>query len=156
MRQKLPYFLVPGESGQSLIETAFTLSLLLLLLAAAVDFGRAFYMNIEIKGAARAGATYGTTKPSDTTGMKAAAKAAAGDIGSDTGFSTSASWGCECYSSSTPTIPGPNSCAAPPCGANVVYYVSVTASDTYSPILPWPGIPSSLSMSSTATMRAGL
>lgn len=144
-----------GESGQSLIETAFTASLLALLLAAAVDFGLAFYKNIEVKGAARAGASYGATDPGDTTGMRNVAKAAAGDIASDGNFSATASWGCECYSGSTPTIPGPDSCTAPSCGANIVDYVSVTVADQYTPLFPWPGIPSTISMSSTVTMRTG-
>lgn len=155
MTKKKPFASPRDESGQSLIETAFTASLLALLLAAAVDFGLAFYKNIEVKGAARAGASYGATDPGDTIGMQNAAKAAAGDITSDSKFSATASWGCECYSGSTPTIPGPDSCTAPSCGENVVDYVSVTVSDQYTPLFPWPGISSTLSMSSTVTMRAG-
>ncbi|HKO11903.1 MAG TPA: TadE/TadG family type IV pilus assembly protein [Acidobacteriaceae bacterium] len=155
MRQMFPFGLPRDENGQALIETALTVTLLVLLIAAAIDFGSAFYKNIEVKGAARAGASYGATDPGDTTGMQNAAKAAAGDIMSDSMFSTTASWGCECYSGSTPTIPGPDSCTAPYCGENVVDYVSVTVSDQYTPLLPWPGIPSTISMSSTVTMRAG-
>lgn len=155
MRKKIAFAPLRDESGQSLLETAFTASLLVLLLAAAADFGRAFYKNIEVKGAARAGASYGATDPGDTTGMQNAAKAAAGDIASDSSFSAAASWGCECYSGSTPTIPGPDSCTTPSCGENVVDYVSVTVSDRYTPLFPWPGIPSTIPMSSTVTMRAG-
>ena len=155
MKKKIPFAPLHCESGQSLVETAFTASLLVLLLAAAADFGCAFYKNIEVKGAARAGASYGATDPGDTAGMQTAAKAAAGDIASDSNFSASASWGCECYSGSTPAIPGPDSCTPPSCAENVVDYVTVTVSDQYSPLLPWPGIPSRIPMSSTVTMRAG-
>lgn len=144
-----------NENGQSLVETAITLSLLILMLAAAVDFGRAFYMEIEVKGAARSGATYGTQSPGDTTGMQSAANLAAGDLSSDANWKVASSWGCECYSGSTPTIPGSDSCTAPSCASNIVDYVVVTASDTYSPLLPWPGIPSTLPMSATVVMRAG-
>ena len=155
MRQMSLFALPCDESGQGLVELALTVSLLVLLIAAAVDFGRAFYKNIEVKGAARAGASYGATDPGDTTGMQNAAKAAAGDITSDSNFSATASWGCECYSGSTPAIPGPDSCTAPYCAENVVDYVSVTVSDQYTPLFPWPGIPSTIAMSSTVIMRAG-
>ena len=156
MRQDLRDALHRGENGQSLIETAITVALMALLLAAAVDFGIAFYKDIEVTDAARAGATYGATDPADTTGMVNAAKAAAHDIASDANFSAAGSWGCECFSGSTPTIPGPDICTTPPsCSMNTVDYVSVTVSDQYSPIFPWPGIPSTIAMSSTVTMRAG-
>lgn len=156
MRQNFRFASSVGESGQSLVETAITVSLITLLVAAAVDFGIAFYKDIEVTDAARAGATYGSTDPGDTTGMANAAKAAAHDIATDTTFSAVGSWGCECFNGWTPTIPGPNSCTTPPaCSMNTVDYVSVTVSDQYTPIFPWPGIPSAIPMSSTVTMRAG-
>lgn len=156
MRKSLRFASICGENGQSLIETAITTCLITMLLAGAVDFGVAFYKDIEVTDAAREAATYGSTDPADTTGMENAAKAAAHDIASDTNFSASASWGCECFSGSTPTIPGPDSCTTPPaCSMNEVDYVSVTVSDQYTPIFPWPGIPSTIPMSSTVTMRAG-
>lgn len=48
------------ERGQSLVETAVVLPILLLLLAAVVDFGRAFDAYIVLTNAAREGARYTT------------------------------------------------------------------------------------------------
>ena len=53
----------PRERGQSLVETAIIFPLLLLLLAAVVDFGRAFDAYIVLTNAAREGARWGSVKP---------------------------------------------------------------------------------------------
>ena len=52
------------ERGQSLVETAIVFPILLLLLAAVVDFGRAFDAYIVLTNAAREGARYGAIHPS--------------------------------------------------------------------------------------------
>ena len=51
------------ERGQSLVETAVVLPILLLLLAAIVDFGRAFDAYIILTNAVREGARFGATNP---------------------------------------------------------------------------------------------
>jgi len=51
------------ERGQSLVETAVVLPILLLLVAAIVDFGRAFDAYIILTNAAREGARFGSTNP---------------------------------------------------------------------------------------------
>ena len=51
------------ERGQSLVETAIVFPILLLLLAAVVDFGRAFDAYIVLTNAAREGARWGSVKP---------------------------------------------------------------------------------------------
>jgi hypothetical protein len=51
------------ERGQSLVETAVVLPILLLLVAAIVDFGRAFDAYIVLTNAAREGARFGSTNP---------------------------------------------------------------------------------------------
>ena len=56
----------PRERGQSLVETAIVFPVLLLLLAAVVDFGRAFDAYIVLTNAAREGARFGAVKPSLT------------------------------------------------------------------------------------------
>ena len=54
------------ERGQSLVETAVVFPILLLLLAATVDFGRAFDAYIVLTNAAREGARFGSTNPEMT------------------------------------------------------------------------------------------
>ena len=51
------------EGGQSLVETAVVFPILILLLAAIVDFGRAFDVYIVLTNAAREGARWGSVNP---------------------------------------------------------------------------------------------
>ena len=52
-----------SERGQSLVETAIVIPVLFLLLAAVVDFGRAFDAYIVLTNAAREGARWGSVNP---------------------------------------------------------------------------------------------
>ena len=52
------------ERGQSLVETAIVVPILLLLLAAVIDFGRVFDAYIVLTNAAREGARFGSVNPS--------------------------------------------------------------------------------------------
>lgn len=56
------------ERGQSLVETAIVLPVLVLLLAAVIDFGRVIDAYIVLTNAAREGARFGSVKPSLTVG----------------------------------------------------------------------------------------
>lgn len=142
--------LLRGEQASSLVELAAMLPVFMLLLVGAVDFGRAYYLAIQVAGAAQAGATYGSQNPHDTTGMTAAAMDDAPNVPNVS--VSSATSGCECadgtgYSancSSTPSCPS----------NNVVYRVNITVQGTYTPILPWPGIPSTIALTSSASMRS--
>ncbi len=54
------------ERGQSLVETAVVFPILLLLVAATVDFGRAFDAYIVLTNATREGARFGSVNPEMT------------------------------------------------------------------------------------------
>jgi Flp pilus assembly protein TadG len=137
------------EQGASLLEFALMLPFLALLLVGVIDFGRAYYVNVEVSNAAYTGALYGTQNHSDITGMQNAATGDAPDI---SGMTATATYGCECSDGTNAVV----SCTSQPsCGVNVVNYVQVTTSATYKPIFPWPGIPSSLAMQGVARLRAG-
>ena len=58
--------------GQSLVELAITLPLLLLLLFGTIDLGRAFFDYIQMRNGAFEGAKYGARLPADTSGITAA------------------------------------------------------------------------------------
>ncbi len=150
--------IVDSEQGTALVETAMIVPLLMLVLAGAVDFGRAYYLANEIAGAAEAGAAYGAQNITDTTGMVNAATYNAPDV---KGLNTpTASWGCECSDGTKSSA----SCTTPPtgCSYNVVYYAKVNASVTYSPWLPFSwafksgqaSIPSTITISKTVEMRS--
>jgi len=54
------------ERGQSLVELAISLTVLLLLLAGVVDIGRAFFAFIAMRDAAQEGASYGSLYPTQS------------------------------------------------------------------------------------------
>ncbi len=137
------------ERGGSLVELALVLPFLSLLLIGVIDFGRAYYFSIEVAGAAHTGALYGTQNPTDTTGMQ---NAALGDASDVPGVTATATYGCECSDGSHAVA----LCATPPsCGVNLVNYVQVTTSATYTPLFRWPGIPASFPLQGQARLRAG-
>jgi Flp pilus assembly protein TadG len=145
------------DDGSNVVELAVLMPVLLLLLAGAVDFGRAYYVAIEVNSAAHAGALYGSQNPTDTAGMIAAAQLDASDITLQLPTVTS---GCECfdrsnYSTSLATCMS----EADPCVVNgnvgnLVYWSQVTTSATYNSILKFPGLPASLTLTGQSTMRA--
>jgi len=59
-----------AEKGQSLVELALTLLIILTLLAGAVDFGMAFFSYVALRDAAQEGALYGSINPTDTDGIR--------------------------------------------------------------------------------------
>jgi Flp pilus assembly protein TadG len=146
--------LCKANHGASLVELAMVVPLLLLLVFGAVDFGRAYYVNIELVNAAHAGAEYGSLFPSDTTGIvTAASKPNEPSVSFNTPTVT---YGCECSDGSLYSA----SCSpAPSCTANTtrsgtyVHRVKVTTSAVYKTLVPWTGIPSTFNLSSTATIR---
>jgi Flp pilus assembly protein TadG len=62
---------VPREDGQSMVELALTLTILLILLAGTIDLGRALFTWIEMRDAAQEGAAYGSFCPTDSAKIEA-------------------------------------------------------------------------------------
>jgi len=136
-----------SEEGSQLFELAVVMPVFVMLLFGAIDFGRAYYVHMEVAAAAEAGAVYGVQNPSDTTGMKAAAALNAPDI---SGLSSTASYGTEC-SDGTNAVASPG--AAPTCSVTTIQYVEVDTTATYKPLFAFPGMQSSFTMSGKARMR---
>ena len=61
------------ESGKRLVELAITLVVILILLAGIVDLGRAFFAYMALRDAAQEAAFYGSTEPTDTSGINSRA-----------------------------------------------------------------------------------
>lgn len=77
-----------SERGAALVELAFGMSALTVIMVGTVDFGRVFYFSMELNAAARAGAQYGAyslSNSSDPSGIQSAATAAAPNIGQAAG-----------------------------------------------------------------------
>lgn len=148
MKKRNRYPLLRGEHGGSLVEIALLVPLLVVLLFAAVDLGRALYLSQELAGAAHAAAMYGAQHPADTAGMTTAAQDGAPDVPNlSVGTPT---YGCECADGTAYSA----SCAVQPSCTDRVDRVNVTVSGTYTPLLHWPGFLSSMSLSSSASMRS--
>lgn len=65
-----PAFLKDGEKGQSLVEFAFSLVFLLILLAGIADLGRALFTYLALRDAAQEGAFYASVNPTQTSAIK--------------------------------------------------------------------------------------
>jgi len=150
-----------SQSGQSLIEVALLLPLLLTLLLGTVDLGRYAYAGILIGNAARAGTAYGAqslTLSVNTAGIQTAADNDYQNNGQNASTLTvSSSVSCGCDSGGTVTSAACSTVTNPSAGTcgsgHWVVMVSVTATGTFSALFNYPGIPKSINISRTSTMR---
>lgn len=134
--------------ASSIIELAIVMPFLTLLIAGIIDFGRAYYLAIEIVSAAHAAAVYGSQNPTDSLGMTQAARLSANDVPN---LTTLATYGCECSDGAVVACSSSN-----PCTYNMLQYVQISTSAVYRPLLPYPGFPSTVTLHGAARMRAGL
>src|SRR5262245_27490241 len=99
------------DRGGALVELAFALPILVLIMVAAIDFARIFYTGMSLMNAARAGAQYGAGSLSNsvnTTTMETTATNAV----NITGVTADASRCCQCATNAgvfSATVP-PNDC----------------------------------------------
>ena len=138
--------------GQSLVETALLFPMLLLLFTGIVDLGWMAYNYIELANAANAGVHYAAqnvTAAAQTSSIQAAMNSDAANM---TSISPNVSMACTCSDSSkrnsdgsTPSCSTYDGCTAP---ARLIDTVK-----TINPLIPWPGIPGSVTMHSSAAMQ---
>jgi TadE-like protein len=143
-----------AQRGSSLIELAcFVTVMFVPLLFLSVDFGRAYYMNIEVTNAARAGAQYAVSDPSATlVNIQNAAKADGPDV---SGMTAVAVTGCMCSDGSSPQTPC-STTTPPTClGTRLISYVQVNTQVTYTPIFPYPWLPSTILLKGQALFPTG-
>jgi Flp pilus assembly protein TadG len=150
-----------SQSGQTLVEVALLTPLLLALVVGGIELGRYAYIAILVGNAARAGAGYGAQNlvlSVNTAGIQAAADNDFRNNGqnvSDLTVTSTTSCGCDnggtttSAACSTTTNPTAGACAA----GHWVVMVQVTASGTFNSLFSYPGIPSSITVSKTSTMR---
>ena len=150
MKKHSRFDLRRGEQGASLVELALLLPFFVLLLLGAVDFGQAYYLSMEIAGAAQAGAAYGALNPSDISGIQQAAVADAQNV---PGLTVTATVIDECSDGSLAPNATSTQCTAAGTAPQVCL-VSVTVKATYTTLFPWPGIPSSIPFAAQAAMRS--
>jgi Flp pilus assembly protein TadG len=153
------------ETGQSLVEVALMLPLLLLLLVGVIEIGRYAYIGILVGNAARAGAAYGVQgniQSSDQVGITAAAKNDFQNNGQNATLLTvdAPVLVCGCDSAGTVTTAGCttqiNATAGQCTTGHWVATLTVTAHGKFSSLFGFPGIPNSLTISRSATIRVNV
>jgi Flp pilus assembly protein TadG len=138
------------DRGQSLVELAFVVPLLLLLLVGIVEIGRFAFYSIVVSNAARAGAQYGAqslANAADTAGIATAAK---NDGQGGTGLTITSNQLCGC---SGATLSG--ACPATLCALpnHALVYVQVQVVGAFPSLFRYPGLPASISVTSVEEMR---
>jgi Flp pilus assembly protein TadG len=126
-------------------ELAFALPALALLLLVVTDFARVFYTSITVANAARAGVQYGAQCYNTAIQTNNVEQAALNDAQNINGLTATSSVFCMCNGSVV-------ACSPQQC-ANPQAYVRVKTSATFHPMFNYPGIPSSIPLSTTAVME---
>lgn len=139
-----------GGGGQSAVEFALAVPVLVLLFLATVELGRMFYFTIQVSNAARAGVQYGALSiinASDNTGMQ---NAAISDASNVRGLTADASHYCVCSNGTS----APN-CKTTDCsgGSRMEVYVQVTTSAPFQSLTGFAGIVLPSTLTGNAVMR---
>jgi Flp pilus assembly protein TadG len=151
--------LLRADAGQALAELIVITPLLLLLLVGVVEYGRYTYMSVLVGNAARAGVQYGAQShenAANSAGIVAAATADAQGIPNFSATTPTPSYFCTCADGTAVTC---STNGVDPCPLNhEVMYVTASASASLQFVSPgsllrYVGMPATLQISSTATMR---
>jgi Flp pilus assembly protein TadG len=155
-----------SESGQSLVEVALMLPFLLLLALGVIEIGRYAYASILVANAARAGAAYGSqnhftaANPTTTTYPNGIIVAAADNDFKNNGqpvsnLTVTKAYLCQCDNAGTFTTLANCTTGVCPAGQHEEVSLTVTATGTFSSLFSYPGIPPSISVTKSATLRIG-
>jgi Flp pilus assembly protein TadG len=143
-----------GESGGSLVELAFIVSILVPpLLLGITDMAMVLYFSIEISNAAHAGAMYGmrtSVSAADTTTITTAAKGEASDfVAVNVTVTPTSYWTCPTAQGGTTYAT--SAAATSPCSPAIpLQFVKVVVSSPVKPPFHCCGIPASITLSSTS------
>lgn len=142
------------RKATSAIELALVLPLIAGMIIPLTDLGMAAYTKMEVQNAAQAGADYALKNAQagfNATNIGTAVTSATGLSGVSANPAPSQS--CACISGATIT-----DTTAPPCSTgcasgNEGVYVTVNAQASYTPLFPYPTIPSAITFNATSTVR---
>lgn len=155
-RSSLRHRLPACESGNALIELAFSLPLFLLLILGTAEIANLAWASVQVNNAARAAAAYASlsrANAASTANILLAAKAEAPTLAIT--FPSGPTLGCSCVDSSGSEsrascgVSAVFSCA-PPNTIHVAVQVNVQAPVT--PLIHYPGLPATYTVNAQATM----
>lgn len=140
-------FLQRNNAGVTAVEFALIVPIMLLMFVGIADLGIGIYTNMEVQNAAQYGTEYALLKGYDASAITAA-------VTSSTGLShitVTPSQYCGC--------PSGNAIAASDCSATCAdgtragTFAQVSVTDTYTTLIPYPGLPASFRLSAQSTAR---
>jgi len=123
-----------ASDGLGAIELGFLAPILLTLLLGIVDFGMAYWQQMQVGNAANAGAQWGMSNPYDEDSIRTVAASATGLFG----ISVTPSNPCGCASNTGVTVYSCNSTC--PDNSMPKYYIVVDTRICYSTYFTWPGL----------------
>ena len=135
--------------GAAIVEFALVLPFLLLLTIGLFDLGFGAYQTLQVHAAAEAGAQYAVRHDWDASAIQTAVTSATGASGIAATPAPSQVCGCPDGGIFTPRP----SCGTCPDGSPAGVYASVSARLSYSPMLPYPGLPDPLVLTGQAYRR---
>jgi Flp pilus assembly protein TadG len=131
------------------VEFAIAVPMLLILVMGLIDVGRYMYYSIVATHAARAAVQYGAQNVVTAANTTAMTTAANNDASGLSNLLVTPGYACmkslepvQCAAMDSQAIP-----------AGTVYYVTATVTGTFSPMLPYPGIPQNVPVTGSAQMR---
>jgi Flp pilus assembly protein TadG len=137
-----------AREGNAVVEFSIAAPVLAVIFVPLIDIGMAVYQKMQVQDAAQAGAQYAMAHGWNSSSIQTA-------VTSATGLSVSASpapsKSCGC--------PDGSSVSAATCGSTCSdgqtagTYVTVGAQVTYTPLIPYPGMGSSVTLSAQTTAR---
>jgi Flp pilus assembly protein TadG len=143
------------EAGQSFVEIALMMPVLVILLVGAAEFATVLYASIEVSNAARAAVAYGSIAPGNTSGIKTAAIMDAGNLNPALATSNvTVSPVGVCSLGSACTGPGSTCVAGTDCtgaGDHIETILTVDISYPFTPKIHLPFVPASYTLHGHAT-----
>jgi Flp pilus assembly protein TadG len=127
--------------GSGAAEFALVAPMIILIAAGIADFGMLATKTAALAGTARIGAEYARLYPTDTIGIQNTMQNSTSFMPA-LSFPASFPYGCECDDRTS--IACTESCATVGRPAPNRVFITISASQAFTPLVPWPGIPASL------------
>jgi Flp pilus assembly protein TadG len=134
------------DLGQSLVEIALSLPMLVFVLIGGADLARAYAMQLAVQNGARAGAEAYAISQSPS--IAQATQRAVDEINRTPGLSAGAA-----NVTVSPNLTAAGTACTPPPTVLLPCYVTVRVRYTFQTVIPWPFIPNSANFDRSTTVR---
>jgi Flp pilus assembly protein TadG len=136
------------REGNAVVEFSIAAPVLAIIFVPLIDIGMAIYQQMQVQDAAQAGAQYAMAHGWDSSGIQSAVTSATA-LSVTVSPAPSKSCGCPNGSSVSSATCG-STCSG---GKTAGTYVTVGAQATYTPLLPYPAMGSSVTLSAQTSAR---